>query len=84
MMEKITEKAKTLEEYDKVIEDFRQVMRDWATTRYVYLTASETMDENTQTFKDTVQNTNRKYWWQTPRRHLLPEADRRLPLSRQR
>lgn len=57
MMEKITEKAKTLEEYDKVIEDFRQVMRDWATTRYVYLTASETMDENTQTFKDTVQNT---------------------------
>ena len=32
-------------------------MRDWATTRYVYLTASETMDENTQTFKDTVQNT---------------------------
>ena len=57
MMEKITEKAKTLEEYDKVIEDFRQVMRDWATTRYVYLTASETMDENTQKFKDTVQNT---------------------------
>lgn len=57
MMEKITEKAKTLEEYDKVIEDFRQVMRDWATTRYVYLTASETMDENTQTFNDTVQNT---------------------------
>lgn len=57
MMEKITEKAKTLEEYDKVIEDFRQVMRDWATTRYVYLTASETMDENTQAFKDTVQNT---------------------------
>lgn len=57
MMEKITEKAKTLEEYDKVIEDFRQLMRDWATTRYVYLTASETMDENTQTFKDTVQNT---------------------------
>ena len=54
---KITEKAKTLEEYDKVIEDFRQVMRDWATTRYVYLTASETMDENTQKFKDTVQNT---------------------------
>lgn len=57
MMEKITEKAKTLEEYDKVIEDFRQVMRDWATTRYVYLTASETMDENTQTFEDTVQHT---------------------------
>ena len=57
MMEKITEKAKTLEEYDKVIEDFRQVMRDWATTRFVYLTASETMDENTQTFKDAVQNT---------------------------
>lgn len=57
MMEKITEKAKTLEEYDKVINDFRQVLRDWATTRYVYLTASETMDENTQTFKDTVQNT---------------------------
>ena len=57
MMEKITEKAKTLEEYDKVINDFRQVMRDWATTRFVYLTASETMDENTQTFKDTVQNT---------------------------
>ena len=57
MMEKITEKARTLEEYDKVIGDFRQVMRDWATTRYVYLTASETMDENTQTFKDTVQNT---------------------------
>lgn len=57
MMEKITEKAKMLEEYDKVINDFRQVMRDWATTRFVYLTASETMDENTQTFKDTVQNT---------------------------
>lgn len=57
MMEKITEKAKTLEEYDKVIEDFRQVMRGWATTRYVYLTASETMDENTRAFKDTVQNT---------------------------
>lgn len=57
MMEKITEKAKTLEEYDNVIYDFRQVMRDWATTRYVYFKASETMDENTQTFKETVQHT---------------------------
>ena len=57
VMEKITEKAKTLEEYDKLIGDIHRVMRDWGTTRYVYLKASETMDENTQTFKETIQHT---------------------------
>jgi len=57
VMEKITEKAKKLEEYDKLIDDINRVMRDFTTTRYVYLKSSETMDESTKVFKETVQYT---------------------------
>jgi len=57
VMEKITEKAKKLEEYNKLIDDIDKVMKDFVLVRYVYLKASETMDDSTKVFKQTVVNT---------------------------
>lgn len=57
MIEKITEKAKKMQEYDKVISDFDRIIQDVALSRYAFLKAAETMDDGTQVFKTTVNNT---------------------------
>lgn len=57
MIEKITEKAKKMQEYDKVINDFDRIILDVALSRNVFLKAAKTMDDGTQVFKESVNHT---------------------------
>lgn len=57
MIEKITEKAKKMQEYDKVINDFDRIILDVALSRNVFLKAAKTMDDGTLVFKESVNHT---------------------------
>lgn len=57
MIEKITEKAKKMQEYDKVINDFDRIILDVALSRNVFLKVAKTMDDGTQVFKESVNHT---------------------------